>query len=256
VTAERHDLRKWRAMGHLGRPHRPLHTSGGEALPESDADDIGSRFPLVEAGRPRGVDVPLETVVDEPSSPPPPPAPRQGLYDLPALLARIWSVPAAQSLSTSGSYATRLEPRSEGPSPADAAPMPPEAPRPLSATRSPWGFPSHADDPSLPLAAVPSLTLPLPTEVPRPPPSRSLGAATSPGLVAGAQYAAWRHPPCHLSYQERPPSVPRCLRPLVAVHPVRGLFEPAPNLFWTRRELMMRPATPAGKIDRFLQLAA
>jgi hypothetical protein len=204
----------------------------------------GSRYPFPPSG-------------DEPSSQPPPTptpegrAPAQGLYDLPALLGRIWSVPAAR-LATSGSYSTRPDPvpiaRPEveldrkPPEPRDASPLSP----------APWSFLSYGEDSSLPLAAVPSLTLnpelrppsgPPPFELERRPEASAFSPVT--------QYIAWRHPPCHLAFDPRPVRGVHCLRGSTILGIDIGLF-PATHQghHWTRREVLIRPASPAWAVQR------
>jgi len=116
-----------------------------------------------------------------------------GLYDLPGLLTRIWSVPAAK-LATSGSYATR-----------PTLPISParelDEPHPHTPLETQWPQPAMEPGLSLPLAAVPSLAIVravAPEAATHPLPR----GPEPPTLVFSAEthYAAWRHPPCRLRY--------------------------------------------------------
>ena len=116
-----------------------------------------------------------------------------GLYDLPGLLTRIWSVPAAK-LATSGSYSVRpaipLSPARELDEPQEPVPLTTQWPQP-------------AMDPglSLPLAAAPSLAIVRKLAAPAGPQGPA-AAEESQTLVFSAEthYAAWRRPPCRMRY--------------------------------------------------------
>lgn len=126
-----------------------------------------------------------------------------GLYDLPGLLARIWSVPVAR-LATSGSY-TQEAARTPPPPPvAGPEPHPPSVAPVPSIAPPPWWYPSVSPDPSLPLAAVPTLT----GARPRPPTSpltrpESGPVPELPAFNPTTHYVSWRRPPCHLPYTHR-----------------------------------------------------
>ena len=131
-------------------------------------------------------------------------APPSGLYDLPGLLARIWSVPAAR-MATSGSYtpeAARAAPLTPavGPSPE----VPSVQPTP-SIAPPPWWYPTVSRDPSLPLAAVPTLSpaRPRPPAAPNVRPPEGSRAVDEAAFNPVTQYVAWRRPPCHLAYARR-----------------------------------------------------
>jgi len=213
-----------------------------------------ARLPPDGSGRPE-----RSTAAPAPPSAGPSPAPARsggaaapGLYDLPTLLARIWSVPAAR-LATSGSYPSRPDPSSDRP---DFGPSVPSDPRGSERPEPPptWATPSYELSPSLPLAAVPSLTF-----APDHRPGLVGAAVGSPEkelprgpYVLPTQYIAWRHPPCRLAYLETFPRGSRCPRGV----PAEGLGRGGPALSagpvrWLRKDEMMRPATAGWALHRF-----
>ncbi|MGP8134644.1 MAG: hypothetical protein ACLQD8_00670 [Thermoplasmata archaeon] len=251
--AERSDPRKpryspaWNGAQYPDPP--PIDDTPDRLLP---IGPIG-RFPLAEAARPGPPRVFFEATASGPSdarAPAPlPPTPPQGLYDLPALLARIWSVPAAKQ-STSGSYISRPEPVPPGRPNLGPDLSIPERQEVPPAPFASWPAYHHPDDPSLPLAAVPSLTLSLPGHA-------DSGSSTppfdrrreEPTFSPATQYVAWRHPPCRLAYDLFFPRGMRCLRGLPAgAQP--GYFPVAGRAEWVRRDLLMRPATPGSSLER------
>ncbi len=170
----------------------------------------------------------------------PPTEPAPGLYDLPSLLGRIWSVPAARRLprpAPSWPQAPAIEiPISDR----IAVELRPPGPRRVD--RSPWSAESPSITPSLPLAAVPSLTLSLP-DAERPAPERDLEFASGPAIDEAVQYIAWKHPPCHHAFEPRPPTGAHCLRgwpDAEAALPYAGRARRA-----SRLPDLMRPATPS-----------
>jgi hypothetical protein len=170
-------------------------------------------------------------------------SPSPGLYDLPALLARIWSVPAAR-LATSGSYSTAPAPPPPTPpgaaldrSPADPREGPPNGP-------DPWPFLPHREVPSLPSTGVLPLSLIPAFRAPGAVPSSRRGRRTEEGIVYPAtRYLAWKHPPCHLAIEPRLS---------IEAQRLKGIGDARPNLAgpasalgepWSRHELLIRPAS-------------
>jgi hypothetical protein len=252
--AERPDPRKLRVSGGWsGAPYAYSSTPVDESPLPLLAGPV-SRYPLAEFA-PHRSDRLADRPVDRDSSRPPRTADRgtspPGLYDLPALLARIWSVPATK-MAKSGSYATAPE--------AAAAPRPPEREfprRPFDPrleerdSLAEWGPSTHEHDPSLPLAAVPSLTMipSFPPRLPDPLPS----APSSPGAVIFSplrQYVAWRHPPCRLAYDTPLPRGIHCGRGSPADRAGAELLRAAGYARAVRRDWMMRPASSGWLLHR------
>jgi hypothetical protein len=147
------------------------------------------------AGGVRSRDPAWPDLPDPPERAAPVPPAATGLYDLPGLLARIWSVPVHRRTPA------------PLPLPTDTAPAPPEPLVPvrpvpsLTGGSSPWTAVSDHPVLSLPLAAVPSLTFRPPTGAePDRRPNLTAPAEGAPSYLPALQYVAWRRPPCHQPY--------------------------------------------------------
>ncbi|MGB6501111.1 MAG: hypothetical protein WBG19_06910 [Thermoplasmata archaeon] len=194
--------------------------------------------------RPGPRDEPTAARTVEPSAAP-------GLYDLPSLLSRIWSVPAAAKLATSGSFAT---PR--GPAPPrmeELQDLHPEARSHESpAALTGWPPAGYGVTSSLPLAAVPSLTLSLPERVieerDRPPITPE---PPEPFFSTGIQYIAWRHPPCRLGYGAPLPRGLHCGRGIPDWHAGRELVPIAGRLRGVESDRMMPLARTSWMLHRY-----
>jgi hypothetical protein len=243
--AERPDSRKPRDAVFWDGSAYSLPEGGDESAALELLAHPVSPYPLLESAS-----------AEPPASPADDPAPdasrSPGLYDLPSLLARIWSVPAAARLAQSGSFRTAPIARPpEGPHESSAH-LDPDGPHHRSpAPLSGWPPPGFGAEPSLPLAAVPSLTLSAPAPA-RPEPSPlTEPAAAEPFYSTGIQYIAWRHPPCRQGYGAPLPRGLHCLRGLpssgsgVDLVPVAGRDRPVHS------EWMMRPASTSWTLRRF-----
>jgi hypothetical protein len=200
TMAEWPDPRKRRAIPAWDASRYPFLAPGEGPYSGPPETPIVDRSPGTEED-PRGSGKDPSTA-EGPVEPRPERPPSQGLYDLPGLLARIWSVPLSR-LTTSGSYATR--PAAVPPSlpPGELDRQPPTIREPPPPGPAPWAYLPFGKDPSLPLAAVPSLTLVHAPPSPSGPTGPSSQAPRSPGLSfsPATHYIAWRRPPCRLAYE-------------------------------------------------------
>lgn len=251
--AERADQRKFRVIAAWNGARYSPPASDPTAPPRPLLTAPVSQFPLVEAGHRLESSGPLDRsgATLSPSRPVPnlssdasrPP----GLYDLPTLLARIWSVPAAQ-VSSGSSYSPRPELRPPEPREIEfqrGVPVPPE---PTPSSLASWPSYARKDDSSLPLAAVPSLTLVTPKNeagaLPVPPRS---DATPPPSYVPSIQYVAWRRPPCRLPYDAIFPRGIHGARPFPVTIPASAAAPAHPP----RTESLIRPASPAWMLPRY-----
>lgn len=252
---ERPDPRKVRVIATWDGVRYSYRAIEEGASPRAEPGAPTGPFPLIEASRAGAFarsgssPSPVPTVLSTPAAAPPASRP-PGLYDLPSLLARIWSVPAAQ-MANRGAFAVRSpaaptdrSPRAPAlePAPADREEVPPF-------TVAEWTMPINREDPSLPLAAVPSLSFT---------PSVPIGAVSPPAPVRdtsvptyhpATQYIAWRHPPCHLAYALPLSSERACSRGATLADGGRESGEPMSG--WARRNMWMRLAVPAGSVGRY-----
>ena len=167
--------------------------SGGTEVTTGDAPSVTGAVARRSAAAPtESRPVPTATTLSsEPSSPDTSSA--TGLYDLPGLLTRIWSVPAAK-LATSGSYTVRpslpISPARELDEPLPHAPF-----------ETQWPQPAMEPGVSLPLAAVPSLTIRQKSAADAATHALPRSPEGSPFVFnSETQYVAWRHPPCRLRF--------------------------------------------------------
>jgi hypothetical protein len=221
---------------------------GEEADPRAGEPDAADPPPSENAGRHRGPEeVPAESDsrraderIEAPAAARPP---AQGLYDLPGLLARIWSVPATR-LSTSGSYSTRAAPAIPVTRPVEHDLESPDRREPVPPAPSSLLYLPHGKGPSLPLAAVPSLALAPPEPVPEGPtaPAR-LARPLELTPVTAMHYIAWRYPPCRLAYAlGRGRVAPAEVRPSRVSVEV-GRYSGSSESLRIEREPLIRPAT-------------
>jgi len=250
--ADRPDPRRLRLITGWSASRDGLRTHDGDLSRSAGISTGTPEFPLVEVSR-RVAQLPAEEPA--PAPPVPPPEENPGLYDLPRLLARIWSVPAAKLASSRAYPATPRAPT--GPEPArprnDSDPPPRHGP-----ATSPWSIGSFGEDSSLPLAAVPSLTLAPFGEPPATAHRPELDGppAPAPWVLSPDQYIAWRHPPCRRLYDTRPPLGRHCTRGPLSGEAAGGLYAPTRIPTWSRREIMMRPASAAAELEREAHVAA
>ncbi|MFY9716751.1 MAG: hypothetical protein WAK40_02285 [Thermoplasmata archaeon] len=256
--AERPDPRRLRVPGGWSGAQYDDSTVPAGASPLPLLVGPVSRYPLAEFGPHRSGEERVRPFEEERSHPPragdretkPP-----GLYDLPALLSRIWSVPVTR-MAKSGSYST--SPPDGGPShaPDREIPFRPFEPR-LEERDSfgEWSPSSHDLDPSLPLAAVPSLTMIppyLPTSSADPPPSPPSSSWSQAAAVYSpiTQYVAWRRPPCRVAYDLRLPRGIHCGRVSPAERAGAEFVRAAGYARALRRDWMMRPASSGWLLHR------
>lgn len=230
--------------------YRTLDENG---RPVPDAAPSLSRFPLIEAtgrgaaARSGGAMIARADPDPAVGAGPADPTRAPGLYDLPTLLARIWSVPAAQQAGRRATPSGGSGPREASPT----SPVPDDRPDGAAPafTVAEWTMPTPPSDLSLPLAAVPSLTIGAPPLAERAPPEPRRETESGPSYVPTVQYIAWRRPPCRLPYDLPRPhdrSNVRGLAGEVTARPYEG-----PHSGWARRNLWMRLASPGSAAERY-----
>jgi len=232
MMAERPETRRYRGI-----------PSWDDEVPRDDPDVSGS----ADRDRSPGSETPPERWDRDPPASGPGGAPRgssagaaPGLYDLPGLLARIWSVPAAR-LATSGSYTSTPPVRYPEPPP-QFADRQPSLPTPPS---DPWSqltrreVPSIASAAVLPLSLIPAFRDPL-----APRPSRRGRRAADPVEFLPSQYPSWKHPPCRAAVDPRPPiGAPRCLKGVLEATAVPPEVTVTWDLPPSRRAPLILPAS-------------
>ncbi|HTP54825.1 MAG TPA: hypothetical protein VML94_07735 [Thermoplasmata archaeon] len=115
---------------------------------------------------------------------------------------------------------------------------------------SDWDASARSHDPSLPLAAVPSLTLAPPFRPPASPSAAPPPTAPEALFSPTTQYIAWRRPPCRLAFDIPLPRGIHCGRGASAERSGPELVLSAGHARSASRDWMMRPATSGWLLHR------